>query len=344
MTRALVLGATGHIGAHVVRALLRRGYTVRAGYRSPQHLEVLDGLPIERTQADCDDPRQLRDALDGCPLVVHCAGYYPAPTHRRNAAVARGLDQSRRVCEMLRQARTLERIVYVSSAATVPLTEGEPATEADQEPWPLPSWRPLYATVKIAMEHAMLRAAETLPAVIVNPSICIGEYDARAFSGRLVLLFATGRLPWVFEHGFNVVYTGDVAEACVSALERGRPGERYILSGENLTLAQWATLVAAEAGVTPPRWHAPLAAVVAVAGLIEAATRLAGREPPISARTIARGHRQHHWMDCGKADRELSMPHTPTVEAIRRTIAWSRQHGRLAPAAGGPAPARDRVV
>ena len=96
MAKALVLGSTGHIGAHIVRALLAEGHTVRAAYRTERFLGVLDGLPVERVRVDLDQPDRLRAALPGCAWVFHSAGYYPSAREKREAAIRRGMESARR--------------------------------------------------------------------------------------------------------------------------------------------------------------------------------------------------------------------------------------------------------
>jgi dihydroflavonol-4-reductase len=329
MTRALVLGATGHIGAHVVRALLSKGYAVRASYRNPRYQFLLEGLPIERMQVEVEDAAQLGAALDGCDVVFMCAGYYPRLTERRSQAVQRGIGQIHRAFDVLTAGRA-QRIVYTSSAATIAPVSGREATEADQEPWPLTDWRALYATVKIAMEHAVRQYADRgAPIVVVNPSICIGEYDARPFSGRLVLLYGRRRgVPVYLEHRFNVVYTGDVGLGHVLAAERGRPGERYLLTGRNLTLREFTRLVAREAGVAPPRWNVPYPLAMAAAAATELAAAIT-RTEPLFSRCVVQHARFPRWLDGSKARRELGIPQTPIEEAIRRSLAWFRRHGYL---------------
>ena len=323
--RALVLGATGHIGAHLVRALLAEGHQVRAAYRSDRFLHVLDGLPVERVRVDLDTLDGLPGALEGCPWVFHAAGYYPRFRERRQPAIERGLRSTRRLLEQLRRASPA-RVIFTSSAATIRRVPGRPATEADAEPWPPAQWRPLYATVKIAMEREVLDACRGgLPAVVVNPSVCVGEYDARPFSGRAVLAFATPRIPVYVRHTFNAVYTGDVAVGHVRAAERGRVGERYLLVGRNVTLQEFAALVARTAGVRPPRWRVPYGLVWAAAVATECAARLTGTEP-LLPRGVVHSLRAGQLLDGAKALRELSLPQTPLEEAIRRALAWFRQH------------------
>jgi len=328
MKRALVLGATGHIGAHVVRALLAKGYVVCAAYRNPKYLSVLDGLSVKTVQMDLGDSAPLQRAVDGCEWVFHCAGYYPRFMDRRAHAIQQGLVQIRQVFDILRTSR-IERVVYTSSTATIAPVSGRLATEADIESWPLVHWRPLYATVKIAMEHEVLRyAREGLPVVIVNPSVCVGEYDARPFSGRLVLLFAKGRLPVYLEHHFNAIYTGDVGVGHVLAAERGRLNERYLLSERHITLGEWARLVAAAAGVRPPRWRIPYPLAIAASTAAELAATVMRTEPLFPLRAVQQA-RQGQRLDGSRARRELGMPHTLLEDAIRLALAWFKRHGYL---------------
>jgi len=281
--RAVVLGATGHIGAHIVRALLADGHRVRAAYRSTRFLSVLDGLSIERVRVDLDTLQGLAEALEGCDWVFHAAGYYPPLFGRRRHAVAQGVEATRRLIDALHRARP-HRIVFTSSAAT--LQGGGP--------------RPLYAAVKRAMEHEMVGACATgLPAVIVNPSVCLGEYDAHRFSGRLILVCA--KHPWLFsmDGAFNAIYTGDVGVGHVRAAERGRVGERYALTSRHISLRAFAELVARATGAKPARWRLPW--------------RVHPSQP----------------LDGAMAIRELSVPQTPIEEAVRRAVDWFRRVGYL---------------
>ena len=283
MARALVLGATGHIGAHVVRALLAAGHTVRAAYRRERFAFVLDGLPVERRRVDVETLDGLPTALDGCDWVFHAAGYYPLLPGRRRRALARGVEGTRRLLDAVARAKP-RRVVFTSSAAAL---EGRGPTA-------------LYAQVKTAMEQEVLRAAaQGLPAVVVNPSVCLGEYDAHAFSGRLILVCA--KHPWLFNArgAFNAIYTGDVGVGQVRAAEQGRIGERYVMTCQQVTWQEFAGLVAQTVGKRPPRLRMPWT-------LHQAGT-----------------------LDAGRAIRELALPQTPVEDAVRRAVAWFRASNLL---------------
>ena len=326
--RALVLGATGHIGSHIVRALLAEGHQVRAASYSDRYLFLLERLPVERVRVDLDTLAGLTAALDRCEWVFHAAGYYPRFRTPLAAALEQSLTTMRRWLARLREAG-VARVVFTSSAATIRRVPGRDATETDAESWPPAQPLPVYSTVKIAMEQEALRAAaEGLPLVVVNPSVCIGEYDAHAFSGLAVLAFAKYRLPAYVEHVWNVVYTGDVGIGQVRAAERGRVGERYLLTGANISLREFATLVARAAGVPPPRIRLPYRAVVAAAWLSELAARLT-RTEPLLPRQAVYAARMDQRLDGAKAQRELGLPQTPVDVAVARAVAWFRAHGQL---------------
>lgn len=329
MARALVLGATGHIGAHIVRALLAGRHTVRAAWRSDRYLEVLDGLPVDTARVDLDTLHGLREAAAGCDWVFHAAGTYPRTPEPPEAAIERAVSTLRRVLEELGRAGCA-RIVFTSSAATIRRLPDRLATEADAESWPPTTWRPLYAMVKIAMEHEALRAArEGLPIVIVNPSVCIGEYDAHKFSGRAVLVFAKARMPFYMDHTMNVVYTGDVGVGHVRAAERGRLGERYLLAGRNIALKDFAAIVARAAGTRPPRWRLPYPVVLTAALASELIARVTRTQPVLPRSAVHATVRQGPGLDASKARTELGLPQTPVEEAVARAVAWFRSRNLI---------------
>lgn len=308
--------------------MLAEGFPVRATYHNPRYLSVLEGLPVERVSVDVEQPEGLRAALDGCEWVFYAAGYYPRHHVRRVDAVARGIQSVQRVMRQLQQARPA-RVVLTSSAATIRQMPGRLANESDAESWPLEGWRPLYATVKIAMEHEALRwVSEGVPVVVVNPTLCIGEYDAHRFSGRAVLAFAKYRLPVYLEHHFNAIYTGDVGVGHVRAAQRGRVGERYLLAHRNVSLKAFADLVAQMAGVPAPRWRLPRVAALAVSAVSELVAAATRTEPFLPRQAVQTRHGGQR-VDGTRAVRELGMPQTPLEEAIRRALAWFRQHGDL---------------
>lgn len=325
--RCVVLGATGHIGSHITRVLVSEGHEVRAAYRRSEYLSVLSGLSVEKVCVDLETLKGLREACEGCDWVFHAAAYYPHLSDQPDVAVKKGIDTAEAVAGVIAEAGP-SRVVYTSSASTIRKCEGRASTDLDIEPWPLEGWRPLYATVKIAMEHAILQAQKKgLPVVVVNPTVCIGEYDAHTFSGNAVLLFAKWRIPFAIANIMNVVYTGDVGLGHVRAAEKGIIGQRYILAGERISLLDFGKRVAIIAGTRKPLGNVPYALAWPFALACEAGGELMRKKPFFSRQLLQYVKADSRELDGSRAVRELGMPQTPLDEAIRRAVTWFRENG-----------------
>jgi dihydroflavonol-4-reductase len=320
-SRVFLTGATGFIGQHVRRALGASGYEVRALVRDPR-VAVGGGDVIA---GDLRRPGELVPALRGCRYLVHCAALYSfAPRDRAslrcvNVAGTAGLLEAARIAGV-------ERAVVTSSGATVgpAHADGRPATERDSAVTRAHSG---YHHSKSEQESAALAAR--VPAILVLPTTVVGPGDAKPTpSGRLVVDFAAGR---VFASppagGANLVAVEDVARAHVLALERGRPGERYLIGGDNLTLDQLWRLLAEITGRPVPRWRIPYGLAVLMGWIDEARCRLL---PRAQLRVPLEGVRmsvQRMYVDCAKARADLGYEPGSVRAALERAVAWYRAHG-----------------
>jgi dihydroflavonol-4-reductase len=323
--RVLVTGASGFIGANVVRALLSAGHDVRALVRSGVP-ESLAGLNLDFARGDLRDITSLEEALAGCKAVIHAAALYDIAGYPERAYWDTNVDGTRNLLTSARK-RAVDRIVYTSSVVTIgPLPRRQPADEtsfASPEDAPGPYHRSKIVAEQLVREAVIAGA----PVVLLNPTAPIGPWDTRPTPlGRLVVNVCRGRMPAYVATGFNVVDVTAVAEAHVAALSLGEIGERYILGGENLPLSQLLGLVAAEAGRKPPRlrlpWLLAYAAAIVDEGLV---CRVLGGPPhvPLAAVRLAR-----HWAyyDSGKAQRVLGLRTPPAAEAVSRAVSWFREH------------------
>jgi dihydroflavonol-4-reductase len=325
----LVTGATGFVGSAVARALLYAGHRVRVLARPRGDRRNLVDLPVAIAEGDLAQPDSLPRAVADCRYLFHVAADYrlwvpdPEPMFRVNVAGTRALMEAA-------LAAGVERIVYTSSVATLGLVadgvadETTPSREEDMiGPYKLSKFR-AEAVVR------ELVAKRDLPAVIVNPSTPVGPRDRRPTpTGRVILEAARGRVPGFVDTGLNIVHVDDVAAGHLAAAERGRIGERYILGGENLSLADILAVVAGLVGRSPPRLKVPYALALPVAIGAELAARVSGREPFIT-RDGVRMARKKMYFTSAKAARELGYRARPAREAIADAVAWFKANGYLA--------------
>ena len=233
----LVTGATGFVGSAIVRALLARGDKVRVLARPDSNRHNVANLQVEVVEGRLEDEASLRKAIHGCTRLIHTAADYriwvPDP-----AAMMRANVEGTRTLMRAALAEKVERVVYTSSVATLGHVEGGSADE--DTPSVIDDKVGPYKQSKFLAEEVVRRMAaeDGLPAVIVNPSTPVGPGDVKPTpTGRMIVEAACGRMPAYVDTGLNIVHVEDVAEGHLLAMEKGRIGERYILGGDNLSLA-----------------------------------------------------------------------------------------------------------
>lgn len=325
----LVTGATGFVGAAVVRALLAAGEPVRVLARPTSPRDNLAGLAVEVVTGDLTRPKTLQSAVRGCRVVYHVAADYRLWVRRPAAMYAANVEGTRALLVAAGEAG-VERIVYTSSVATLGLNaDRTPADEAT--PVALADMIGHYKRSKYLAERAVDElAAAGLPVVIVNPSTPVGPRDVKPTpTGRIVLDAARGRMPAYVDTGLNVVHVDDVAQGHLLAAARGRPGERYILAGENLALREILAIVCEQAGRRPPRVRLPRTPLLPLAWGAEQLARLTGAEPAFTVDGV-RMAAKHMYYRHDKARDELGYAPRPARAALADAVAWFREQGRLA--------------
>ncbi|MGC2783630.1 MAG: hopanoid-associated sugar epimerase [Roseiarcus sp.] len=323
----LVTGASGFLGSAIAAALRARGVDVRVLVRSSSPRANLD--PADTVcEGDLRDRASLAAALKGVRFLFHAAADYRLWARDPEEIRRNNVEGTRLIMEEALSAG-VKRIVYTSSVATLKLTDDAGATE-DQ---PLAEGEGIgaYKRSKVAAERlveTMIRR-DGLPAVIVNPSTPIGPRDVRPTpTGRIIVEAASGRMPGFVDTGLNLAHVDDVAAGHVAALERGRIGERYILGGDNVFLADMLADIARLVGRRPPTLKLPRAMLYPIAYGAELLASVRGVEPFITMDGL-RMARHHMFFDDSKARRELAYVSRPYREGLADAIAWFRAHGYL---------------
>jgi dihydroflavonol-4-reductase len=328
---ALVTGGSGFVGSAVVRALIERGCVVRALVREHSDRRNLSGLPadIEFAVGSLEDPASLRAALVGCRALFHVAADYRIWVPRPDAMMRTNVDGTRSLM-MEAMAAGVERIVYTSSVATLGLNaDGTPADEETPvTPGDIvgPYKQSKYQAERLVRE---LVAEVGLPAVIVNPSTPVGPRDIKPTpTGRIIVEAASGRMPAYVDTGLNLVHVDDVAAGHLLAFERGRIGERYVLGGDDFTLAEMLGQIAGLTGRPAPRVRIPTAPLFPLAIAAETIARITHKEPFITCDGL-RMARKRMFFASTKAERELGYRHRPALAGLSDAVAWFREAGYL---------------
>ncbi len=336
----LVIGANGFLGSHVTRQLVATGAHVRAMVRDGANTRSIDDLDVTRFHGDVFDTATVRQAMDGCDEVYYCVVdtrawlQDPAPLFRTNVE---GLRNVLDVAVEDPIAAKLHRFVFTSTYATVGRRHGHVATEDDQiDRRGLTS----YVESRVQAEDMVLRYASEkgLPAVAMCVSTTYGSGDwGRTPHGAFIAGAVFGKLPFLMNGiQLEVVGVDDAARAMLLAAERGRNGERYLISERMIPLKEVVRIAADEAGVPPPRRSISVPVLYVLGALGSLRARLTGKDAELSLASV-RMMRAEAPVDHNKAGRELGWQPRPVEESIREAARfWTdlkniRQSSKTAP-------------
>ncbi len=332
--RVFITGATGFVGAHVARRYAAGGASLRLLTRKTSKVDVLAGLNGDIVTGDLREPEGLRSALNGCDALVHVAADYRLWVRDPQEMYAANVDGTR---ELLRIAREtgVQRVIYTSSVATMGFKSDGSIVNEDT-PVSLADMIGHYKRSKFLGEQEAIKAARNGQHVmILNPTTPIGPGDWKPTpTGRIIVDFLNRRFPAYVDTGLNLVDVDEVARMHVVALEKGRPGERYILGGENLTLKQILDRMSAITGLPSPTRKVPHSVAMGFAFFDENITgRLLGKEPRATVEAVRMGKKMM-FASSQKAETELGFRVLPVYNALRGAIEWFVERG-YAPAFNG---------
>lgn len=333
----LVMGASGFLGAQVTRKLVERGDRVRVWVRESSDATAFDDLDVERHLGELGDDAALRVAMKDVDSVFYCVVDArawlrdPAPLFRTNVEALRGvLDVA--------VETGVPRFVFCSSVVTIGTSIAAPMgtpTGAADETTPH-RWRHLggpYVEARLQAEELVLRyhRDQGLPAVVLNVATTYGPRDhGPTPHGKLLRAAARGRMPaYVKGVSMEVVGIEDAAAAFLLAEERGRPGERYIVSERYLPIKELFDIAADEGGARPPRIGIPIPAMRVIGAVGGRVSRLLRKDTVVTPTSVRLMHIQSA-LDHGKATRELGWSPAPIEESVRAGVRWFLDEQRAA--------------
>lgn len=326
--KVLLLGASGLLGHNVLRRLLDQGHWVSILVRhdSPVFLSQFPHQErVRRFEGSLLQAVELSAAAQGCEAIINCAG----TTDMSLLHYEDYLPVNRDLCALLvtlMQRQGISRLVHVSTANTIGY--GSPMQPSDEDqPMAPPFTESFYARSKAEGEHLLVQAAAIHPdwhIVIGCPGFMVGPYDTKPSSGALLL--AGYRKPLMFTPGGgkSFVPVADVATALVNALLMGCSGQRYLLTGENLSLKAFYQMQADRCGyrqrvVVLPDF------LLRCAGWLGDAVRRCGVRTQLATRNV-RQLMVREYYDHARADADLAMPHTPTAQAVDDFYRWRQEY------------------
>jgi len=322
--RFLVTGATGFVGSHVARELLDSGHEVTS-YARPSSDPSLLPPECRRLTGDLFSIDELTRAMKGCDGVFHVAGNTSWWRPDRETVWKVNVEATRAVREALKRAE-VRRGVLTSSVAAVGVTD-DPARPADEDTpfnWP-DALR--YPASKREAEAIWLRTDDGIEGLTVNPATIFGPGDGRMGVGVLFRRIQEGRFPRLWRGGLSVVDVRDVARGHRLAFERGVPGERYILAGENLESGRIGDEIARGLGAELPRKKAGPAALFLLRTLAAGVERLGGRLDAAAGHLWIMPRYVYH--SAQKARAKLGFTSRPFAETVRDSVSWYREKGLL---------------
>lgn len=321
----LVTGGTGFLGEHVVRALAEAGQPIRVMARSRSRIFDDLGEAVESIAGDVCDQGDLARALEGVGAIYHLAGFVSRDPDDATTMMRVHVDGTRAVLRAA-AASGVQRVVVASSSGTIAVSESEQvhdeesgyATEVVAK-WP-------YYVSKIYQEKVALELGAELgvDVVVVSPSLLLGPGDRRLSSTKDVHRFLRGQIPTVPSGGVNFVDVRDAAAATIAAMDRGTPGERYLLGGPNWSCKRFFGRLERVAKVRGPRIKLPGKLAEIGASLMGWAYEAAGREAPVDRASVEMG--EHFWyIDSSKAERELGFEARDPQLTLHDTVSYLRR-------------------
>ncbi len=270
--KILVTGASGQLGRKLIRKLDAEGYSVRAHFRSKQQAERWNLDKAESVFGDLLENGWYEKAVSDCDAVIHCAAWVSLRQVDSELMFRINVDGTRKIAEAGQKSKTVKRLIHISSVAAIGATKSQKPLDETAE-FNLSKYNIPYFTTKYLAEKEALKCnGSDLEVISVNPSIMISPPDREITEGDLDKI--PDSIPAYFNFAVNLVQTDDVIFGIISALEKGRPGERYILGGDNIDQNKAFAIAAEYFGLKKPRLCLPYYMLLLVGAVMTSFTFL----------------------------------------------------------------------
>ncbi len=319
--KVLVTGANGFIGSHLCRALILRGYQVRALVRATSAVRSLEKLELELIHGDILQPQTLAPACQGCEMIFHVAAVFAYWGHSAEELNTIAQQGTINILQAAHQAG-VPKIILTSSSIVCGSSPRPVALNENHSPHDIAGLPP-YVAAKIAQEKSAWELAQKLKLdlIAVCPTLTVGGPDfGLTESNRMLAGYLKD--PWkaTWLGGCNLVSVADVAQGHILAAEKGAPGERYILGGENLEWREVHQMISELCGLPGPLLTANHTSSYLAATVYEIASFFTGASPP-STRAQSKMVGQYYWYNSGKIA-SMGYAPRPARQALAEALSW----------------------
>lgn len=324
----VVTGATGHLGNVLVRTLAALGEKVRAVVLPKEDTSNIDIKNVEKFEADIRDKNALRKAFKGAEGVFHLASLISIIPGKDKLLYDVNVNGTRNVIESC-ISEDVKRLVYTSSIHAL---EEPPHGKMITEEMPFSPEKALGAygkTKALASLEVINSVRKGLDSVLVCPTGITGPYDFKlSFFGRMILDFIRRRFKFYISGEYDFVDVRDVADGLIKAFKKGRKGEAYILSGEQISIKEIFRVLEESTGVKAPSYKVPFWMGQWTAFFSELRARISGQDEPLNRESLAI-LKSNSLVGCGKAIKELGFTHRSIKEALKDSVEWIKNYVAL---------------
>jgi farnesol dehydrogenase len=320
-----ITGISGFIGLNIAKYLLSKGHEVNAIIRTPLNDNIVEHPKLKLYKGDLHNKRSMLQGMQGCNKVFHLAGYAKPWAKNPNTYYRINVEGSINVFECAKKTE-IETVVFTSSAATISPSKGK--RSSDETTYrEIPFFNEYESTKNQAEIIAKEYVQKGLSIVIVNPSRVYGPGPINPSNSITKMILGYHKGSWRIIPGNgrsigNYVFIDDVVSGHILASEYGKPGERYILGGQNLSFNEFFVVLGSTTGIKRKLVHLPLLAMYLASRFMELQNHITGIPPLITVSFVKKY--LHNWkLSSNKAVHELGYKITPFSEGVNKTINWA---------------------